>query len=293
MNKIIELQETSPSFWKARYRGNYGTYTIKIETDGRDILNFSCSCPSDYYPCKHIPIVQEAINERISKNRSKPEKGMFENVVRKMSLNDLQEFVIRFGLHNSSFQQAVLLEFTPQQKQHGNIDYSEIIRCALEDIDFDMDDIYDYHYDSFEIDVLDQWLNKAREYIEQDNWKEAILIAKACLEEYAFLRHYIVYVENKPVGFGQWYDCFDAKEDWYTVERPDEIFSIDYFIGEEEYLRKGYGKAIVKELINMIKQWQLDAQIVVQPDLENIASGKALEANGFAYDEGRKYYSLP
>src|SRR5690606_3012681 len=103
--------------------------TIKIETDGKNTRNFSCSCPSDYYPCKHIPIVQEAINERISKNRSKPEKGMFENVVRKMSLNDLQEFVIRFGLHNSSFQQAVLLEFTPQQKQHGNIDYSEIIRC--------------------------------------------------------------------------------------------------------------------------------------------------------------------
>ncbi len=63
--------------------------------------------------------------------------------------------------------------------------YSEIIRCALEDIDFDMDDIYDFHYDSFEINVLDQWLNKSREYIEQDNWKEAILIAKACLEEYA------------------------------------------------------------------------------------------------------------
>ena len=102
-----------------------------------------------------------------------------------MSLNDLQEFVIRLGLHNSSFQQAVFQEFTPQQKRHGNIDYSEIIRCALEDIDFDMDDIYDYHYDCFEIVVLDHWLNKARAYIEQDNWEETILIAKACLEEYA------------------------------------------------------------------------------------------------------------
>ena len=231
MNKIIELQETSPNFWKARYRGNYGTYTIKIETDGRNTRNFSCSCPSDYYPCKHIPIVQASINERIHRNKVKPEKPVFESVVRGISLHDLQEFVIRFGSHNSSFQQAVLLELTPQQKQHGNINYSEIIRCALEDIDFDMDDIYDYHYDSFEIDVLDQWLNKSREYIEQDNWKEAILIAKACLEEYA-----------------EWTRRIDVDPDGYISE--------EYLYGPFDILEKAYeaGCLTAEELLAYCKK---------------------------------------
>jgi hypothetical protein len=183
---IIDLQETSPNNWKAKYRGNYGTYTVKIETDGKETKRFSCSCPSDYYPCKHIPIVQEAISERITKSENGNATGLFEKTIKEIPLNDLQDFIIRWGLHNSSFQQAVLLEFTSEQKHSaGSNSYSEIIRNGLEDAYIDEDAIYDYHYESMEIDVLDQWLQKARDYMNQGNCQEAILIAKACHEEYA------------------------------------------------------------------------------------------------------------
>jgi hypothetical protein len=64
---IIDLQEIASNSWKAKYRGNYGIYTIKIKTDGNKTIDFSCSCPSDYYPCKHIPIIEDAIRERIAK----------------------------------------------------------------------------------------------------------------------------------------------------------------------------------------------------------------------------------
>ena len=185
MNRIIDLQETTPKSWRAKYRGNYGTYTIKIETDGKEIRNFSCSCPSDYFPCKHIPIVREFIRDRMDKGKEVSGKGLFESTVREIPFRDLQEFVIRHGLYNASFQQTVLLEFTPLHKQSGGDNYSEIIRNALRNVDFDADVIYDYHYESLEIDALDQWLNKAREYIEQKDYTEAVLIAKACIEEYA------------------------------------------------------------------------------------------------------------
>ena len=66
--KIIDLHEIFPNTWKASYSGNYGTYTIKIKTDGKKTTDFSCSCPSDYYPCKHIAMIEEAIRERIAKN---------------------------------------------------------------------------------------------------------------------------------------------------------------------------------------------------------------------------------
>ncbi|MDR1938402.1 MAG: hypothetical protein LBQ73_07880 [Tannerellaceae bacterium] len=36
-----------------------------------------------------------------------------------------------------------------------------------------------------EIDALDQWLDKAQAYAEQGNYREAVLISKACIEEYA------------------------------------------------------------------------------------------------------------
>ena len=69
MSNIISLQETSPNHWRAKYQGNYGVYTIKISTDGKRRGSFSCSCPSDYYPCKHIAIVEAAIAERVAKNK--------------------------------------------------------------------------------------------------------------------------------------------------------------------------------------------------------------------------------
>lgn len=131
MNAIIDLQEILPNNWKAKYQGNFGVYTIKIETDGKKANRFSCSCPSSYNPCKHISIVQNAIIERINKGEKRKEKNVFEDVVRKTSLSNLQDFVLRFGTYNNTFQQAFLLEFVPKQKQsakEATSDYAEIIR---------------------------------------------------------------------------------------------------------------------------------------------------------------------
>jgi hypothetical protein len=47
MSGIIELIQTAENNWKAKYQGNYGIYTIKITTDGKKTIKFSCSCPSD------------------------------------------------------------------------------------------------------------------------------------------------------------------------------------------------------------------------------------------------------
>ncbi|MDR1679439.1 MAG: GNAT family N-acetyltransferase [Prevotellaceae bacterium] len=141
-----------------------------------------------------------------------------------------------------------------------------------------------------DISRFEIWLNKEhilKYYHDADEWLNEI---KERHGAFAFLNHFIVSANEIPIGFGQWYDCFNAKEEWYAVEKPNEVFSIDYFIGEEDYLKKGYGKAIVKALVELIKQQQPDARIIVQPEPENTASGKALLANGFIYDEDKQYY---
>lgn len=58
-----------------------------------------------------------------------------------------------------------------------------------------------------------------------------------------------------PIGFCKYYDCYDARglEYWFTVNTPGDTFSIDYLIGDEAYLGKGYGKAIVALLSNAIQ----------------------------------------
>ena len=71
---IVSLQEISDNSWRARYHGNYGVYTIKIKTDGKKTVEFSCSCPSSYYPCKHIPMIENAIKQDISDNAKNDKK---------------------------------------------------------------------------------------------------------------------------------------------------------------------------------------------------------------------------
>ena len=63
--------------------------------------------------------------------------------------------------------------------------------------------------------------------------------------------------EKTPVGFCQYYDCYDANdmEIWYEVVKRGNTFSIDYLVGNESYLGKGYGKAIVKLLTETV--WQV------------------------------------
>lgn len=276
MNKIIDLQETSPNYWKAKYRGNYGTYTIKIETDGNKRGHFSCSCPSDYYPCKHIPIVQEAIVERINKSKKENGAELFEGVVRSLTLQQLQEFVIRFGLHNPSFKQAVLLEFTPQQKQSESNQYSAIIQNGLEGVCFDFEYVYGYNDNCFEIDILDQWLSKAREYMEQGCYSEAILIAKACIEEYAVWLKTIDSGVDDYISEEYTYGPFNILEEAYNDGHLSAKSLLAYC--KEEMEKRGYGRVFRNMFEELIMQLTEDtdpeAYLTMQDKLFNSLSDK-------------------
>jgi len=143
-----------------------------------------------------------------------------------------------------------------------------------------------------DICILNKWLNKEhvlKWYHDADEWMYEI---KERNGEFSFLTHYIVSVDGLPIGFCQHYDCFDAKEEWYDIEQAGRTFSIDYFIGEEAYLKKGYGKAIVKELVSVILNTKNPDAIIVLPEDENIASIKSLLSNGFKFDTDKEYYIL-
>jgi len=188
---VFDLQETSPNVWKAKYRGNYGTYTIKIKTDGKKSVDFSCSCPSDYYPCKHIPMAEDAIRERIAKSKKNgDEKDItLEQLLMDVSHKEVMGFIVRHAQHNPQFKNAVLLEFAHKIKTKNtgkaNI-YSQLIQDSLGGLLFDYDEFEcGYGDDCIEIDVLDQWLDKAQKFADNKNPAEALLICKACIEEFA------------------------------------------------------------------------------------------------------------
>ena len=137
--------------------------------------------------------------------------------------------------------------------------------------------------------LIEQWLQK--EYVKKwyDPTNEWINEIKNRDVEYSFIKHFIVKINSIKVGFCQYYDCFDAKELWYRTNKQNYTYSIDYLIGEEKYLNKGYGKEIVRQLIEKVKT-EGGKEIIVQPDIENVRSNKILLANGFEYLKDKEYY---
>ena len=138
MSNIISLQETSPNHWRAKYQGNYGVYTIKITTDGKQTVDFSCSCPSDYYPCKHIAMIEEAIAGRIMQNAKSKKNGRgkgvsAEDVLKKLSREEMYDFTVRLVKNNPDLSNAVLLEFAEKIETKNDNKYAPVIRRALEE----------------------------------------------------------------------------------------------------------------------------------------------------------------
>jgi hypothetical protein len=189
MSDIIDLRETSPNHWRAKYQGNYGVYTVNISTDGKRRGDFFCSCPSDYHPCKHIAIVERAIAERIAKNagnRNDGEDGKsdVEYLLKKLTHEELYHFTARLIKYNPDLTNAVFLEFSEKIGNEKGDKYVAIIREGLADIELGERDYYDE--DEFYIEVLDQWSEKAEQYLTNKKPMEAVQIARACIEEFAY-----------------------------------------------------------------------------------------------------------
>jgi len=148
-----------------------------------------------------------------------------------------------------------------------------------------------------DLQLLDKWLHK--EYIEKwfevpgictiDDWLYEV---KNRDGEFAWINYFIALWEDCPVGFCLYYQCADAKEDWYGDTSLDGTYSIDYLIGEESCLGKGLGNKMIAKLMEMIFSHKEAKKIIVQPDQRNEASCNLLLSNGFILDESNNIYKI-
>ena len=183
---IIELKQTAQNKWQARYHGNYGIYTIKITLADKEVVKFSCSCPSDWYPCKHISIIKEAILEQME-NDEESAVGVFtiEELLRDVPQKRLYNFLVREAKLNYDLVKSILIEFSQPKTADGN-KYAEIVRKGLNKADKDRNYDDDYYYgETWDIEVLDALFDKAEIYLEEQDYHEVGLICKACIEETA------------------------------------------------------------------------------------------------------------
>ena len=188
MNNFTDIREIAENKWQAKYYGNYGIYTVKLtlDADGKR-TDFSCSCPSDYYPCKHIAMMERAVSEqkkRMAKIQTTAGAVTVEELLKRVSYEELQQFVIRQSKYNLEFANALMMEFLHKAKDEKRNPYYTVLHNALKNISLDYEDYYDYEY-GFEIEPLNEWMERAEDCLKQEKYEEALLICQACIEEFA------------------------------------------------------------------------------------------------------------
>ena len=102
--------------------------------------------------------------------------------------------------------------------------------------------------------------------------------------DFAFITHLIAELDDEPFGYCQFYPFSEGGEEWYKSEDIEGVYSIDYMIGEPQYLKKGLGRQMIKALVGKIKELPGARRIVAQPEAGNAPSRAALLASGFAYE---------
>ncbi len=132
-------------------------------------------------------------------------------------------------------------------------------------------------------DRIKQWYSPVEDWIDEVTKREA---------EYSWIQHYIIYADKTPIGFCQYYPYWKSGEDWNGNIPVKGTYSVDYLIGETEFLRKGYASKALRLLNSIICTLPDATRIIVQPDSDNLASCKTLLAAGYTYDEENHVYIL-
>lgn len=91
---------------------------------------------------------------------------------------------------------------------------------------------------------------------------------------------YIAYMDNKPIGFIQYYWASKVGEGWWLDEDANTV-GLDQFIGEENYINKGFGTLMMKEFIYFLFQNPLIKKIITEADPNNSRAKRCYEKAGF------------
>lgn len=86
---------------------------------------------------------------------------------------------------------------------------------------------------------------------------------------------YIITLDNKDIGFVQIYKFED------DINMGIDAYEYDVFIGEENYIGKGFGKEIVKNINDFIYEKYKTHDIIIRPFKRNIRAVKCYLKCGF------------
>ena len=93
----------------------------------------------------------------------------------------------------------------------------------------------------------------------------------------------LILINNFPIGYIQSYPV-DGNGNWTKrVKVAENMVSIDYFIGDIDYIHKGWGPKILLRYIESEIKKHNYKMMLISPNPENVANRKCIEKCGFEY----------
>ena len=92
---------------------------------------------------------------------------------------------------------------------------------------------------------------------------------------------FIIYFDDAPIGYIQYYNAYDFPRDGYQLNNlPKSLAAIDFFIGDKNYLGKNIGSKSLELFLDSHVFTEFDYALV-DPDSSNLAAIKTYENAGF------------
>lgn len=146
--------------------------------------------------------------------------------------------------------------------------------------------------------LLLKWLEEphVKSWWESDTkWDEGLVAQKYALyiQGYALvegarkpIKAYIIEMDNKPIGYIQFYNKHDfpnhlsTTPDYDLDGLPENLAGMDFYIGEIDYVGKGYAAKIVRRFVKNYIETEYDA-CVVDPNPHNKVAMRIYDKVGF------------
>ncbi|TDE13927.1 SWIM zinc finger family protein [Dyadobacter psychrotolerans] len=181
------LDEAEDGIWCAEVEGSE-VYSVEVElTDNDEIEGYSCDCPHDADVCKHIVAVFYELKDRIKVIKLKPKKKKdqalsFSELLKKVTVSELKGFVELYARNDKSFKNQFELHFANKdEKVDLEKRYSELIKKAIRS---SMSQGFVDYYSAGDLSgKIDNFLDKAKDAFENQNFKDASIIARVALKQ--------------------------------------------------------------------------------------------------------------
>ncbi|MFN6559137.1 MAG: GNAT family N-acetyltransferase [Nostoc sp. ChiSLP01] len=145
------------------------------------------------------------------------------------------------------------------------------------------DEMYDY-------ELLAKWLTdeKVLEFYEgRDNpfaVERIIETYKPSIQRDEGVIPCIFYYQDTAIGYLQYFALNDLSEtdrQLYCLDRTENVYGIDLFIGKTDYWNRGIGTKILSVVINYLFEQVQAKKIVIDPHVDNLRAIRCYEKCGF------------